>query len=170
MVPAICLSLPLLLSVASFVSLFVRITHQSSRASFCTPQHSSSPVLVVPRLSSETTCEGRHGLYPATQAAAATSELLAVFAESVQTLNTNWQLPGRQSQPETPEVTRRRRSAHQTAAQSCGRRHSGEKCYNQNRRARIQSTPQTDVARHSQKIQSAEKVPRSHHFNPQPII
>ena len=115
-------------------------------------------------------CEGRHGLYPATQAAAATSELLAVFAESVQTLNTNWQLPGRQSQPETPEVTRRQRSAHQTAAQSCGRRHSGEKCYNQNRRARIQSTPQTDVARHSQKIQSAEKVPRSHHFNPQPFI
>ena len=30
--------------------------------------------------------------------------------------------------------------------------------------------PQIDVARRSQKVQSAEKVPRSHHFKSQPII
>ena len=34
---------------------------QSSHASICTPRHNSSLVLVVPRLSSETTCEGRRG-------------------------------------------------------------------------------------------------------------
>ena len=43
----------------------------------------------------------------------------------------NWQLPERQSQPETPEVAGRQRSAHQTAAQSCGRKYSERKCYNQ---------------------------------------
>ena len=60
-----------------------------------------------------------------------------------------WQLPVRQSQPESPEVTEERSGAHQTAAQSCGRRHSRERCYKQDWRARIQSPPQTDVARHS---------------------
>ena len=53
------------------------------------------------------------------------------FTESIQTFTEHWQLPLRQSQPETPEVTRRRRGAHQTAAQSCGRRYSEERCYNQ---------------------------------------
>ena len=57
-------------------------TRQSSRASFSTPRHNSSPVLVVPQLSSETTCEGRRGLYPATLAAAATSEILAETSQS----------------------------------------------------------------------------------------
>ena len=104
-------------------------TRQSSRASAGTPRHNSSPVLVVPRLGSETTCEGRRKLCFATQTAAATSELLAVYAESIQNFTARWQLPLRQSQPETPEVTMRRRSAYHTAAQSYGRSHSEERCY-----------------------------------------
>ena len=57
-------------------------TRQSSHASFGTPRHNSSPVLVVPRYGSETTCEGRRGCYPATQTAAATSEILAETSQS----------------------------------------------------------------------------------------
>ena len=102
-----------------------------------------------PGFQSNGPCEGCRGWYLATQAAAATSEILAEYAESVQTFHRKLAAALRQSQPDTPEVTGRQRNAHQTAAQSCGRRYSEEGCYNQDRRARIQSTPQTDVARHS---------------------
>ena len=63
------------------------------------------PYQLGPAEQDELECEGCRGWYPATQAAAATSEILAENAESVQTFNTNWQLPVRQSQPESPEVT-----------------------------------------------------------------
>ena len=64
------------LSLFSSSRLFTR---QCTRASSCTPRHNSSfvLVLVVPQFGSETTCEGCHKLCFATQAAAATSELLA---------------------------------------------------------------------------------------------
>ena len=44
------------------------------------------------------------------------------FAELVQTFHRKLAAARRQSQPDTPEVTGRQRSAHHTAAQSCGRR------------------------------------------------
>ena len=55
----------LLVTLDAFPRMFFKLVNFHVRP--CTPRHNSSPVLVVPRLGSETTCEGRRGLYPATQ-------------------------------------------------------------------------------------------------------
>ena len=73
LVPAYCFDSPQRIPLSAFFGTFYyssstrSFTRQSSRAPSYTPRHNSSLVLLVPRESSETTCEGCRELCSATQ-------------------------------------------------------------------------------------------------------